>query len=382
MGDVVSKVCGVAVSRPYGKSVDQTTTITRRRRMVRTTSLLVFVLSFLQLLCDFSDSFQFSSIPSISRFTSSHAVLPSSSMVESNFQRHTPVVRNSFVLWGKKKKKNKQDKEDKEKVQESTSTDPENDTVDPEYLTEFNADFWNLPANLSELTSEDVEGLFGVNERRAKRLLRKYSEEELVQKKKTGAVRKYFKNELGMDNEETKLIERLYPWMYANESVNGTFKPMVAKLREHYNLRNRCIRGIFKDYPFIVQQPFNVTQEKLDYVMKTIRLNNKEIRFILEHQPLILSLAIEEIKDHLHFFEKTVEFNKRQLKLFFMHQFRVWKTPLQYLKDYYGKYRALNFSPEQIQKKLLSNLSSQKKFSFDRPLLDSYDERYLTEFLD
>ncbi len=204
--------------------------------------------------------------------------------------------------------------------------------------------------------------------------------DNIEQKRKQTQVWRFLKSDINFSDRDSKSIHRLYPWLF-DIDYESKIEPIVSLLRS-YDFHNKVIRNLVKENPFIFQKSVEDIERRINYLKDELAFSNLQLIHVLEYQPIILSLAEQKIKDIVHFFKETVEFNVNQLHTFFYYQFRVWKTSLTDLNDYYGKLRAQGYSPEQIQGRLLSNKKVQKKFYFQLPRVDSYDPRYLTEYLD
>lgn len=204
--------------------------------------------------------------------------------------------------------------------------------------------------------------------------------DNIEQKRKQTQVWRFLKHDINFTDKQSKTIHQLYPWLF-DIDYESQIKPTIDYLRSN-DFQNKVLRNLVKENPFIFQKSLPEIEKRVNFLKNELFLSNAQLIHILEYQPIILSLNEQKVADIIYFFKEIIEFNPKQLHSFFYYQFRVWKTSLQDLKDYYGKLRALGYSPEQIQGRLLSNKHVQKKFFFQLPRVDSYDSRYFNEYLD
>lgn len=345
-----------------------------------------------------SDAFYSSTyfLPSVSLRRVASSFPSSTSFQLYRFESCTGKEKSWSVLFNQKKKKDKDDgppptsttdassgseaKGKKKKKVKAPNPRP------PDYQDEYEDEEEESEGpNTKDLSEDEYFDFLVTGQKPVKKsspkATKKFSPEELQRRKHHTIIWRYLKRDLNMPSTDAKAIFRMYPWLFEMDYDN-IIKPYTELLKKNYEFRNYCLRAIVFTNPFIFQKSINETIERLELIKTAFGFTNQNLYHVVENQPLLLSLSLEEIQNILDFFTKVVEFNKKQLKIFFKCQFRVWITPLQYLKDYYGKLRALNYSPEDIQKRLLSNLEIQKKFYFKQDLVDGYDPRYLTEFLD
>jgi hypothetical protein len=195
-----------------------------------------------------------------------------------------------------------------------------------------------------------------------------------------GAKWKFLLKVLKFERVEVKMIRKVHRWLW-NLHFETKILP-IYQLFKAYGFHNKVLRKITMDNPFVYNLPRKTVDNSIKLLKNRLQYTNRQLINILEHEPVILSFSTSRLNETINFFTNIVEFNQKQLQLFFKYQFRVWKIDTEKMKEYYIKQRVMGFSPEDIQRKLLTNKFLQKRFAYEISRVDGNDTRYLTEYVD
>jgi hypothetical protein len=212
----------------------------------------------------------------------------------------------------------------------------------------------------------------------------------LVEGKRLGSQRKrsfsagnkwkYLIKVLKFDRLEAKMIRKVHRWFWMLHFETKILP--IYQLFKAYGFHNKVLRKITMENPFVYNLPRKNVDSVISLLKNRLQYTNRQLINVLEHEPVLLSFSTRRLNETINFFTQIVEFNTEQLQDFFQYQFRVWKIDTSKMKEYYIKQRTMGFSPEDIQRKLLSNKFIQKRFSYEIPRVDANNTRYLTEYVD